>query len=134
MKGHLADQKQVLVFKAGEPGGNQGVMFSFPATGDLHDIHKNLLADGLAFHTRIGRWVMWLIKQRSDMEPKSMPEKDEPSSSAQTKKEPEDKPIVRKGMTHEEYMKALSENPRFQVRKGSGEGFAIGWPFPTKKP
>jgi hypothetical protein len=50
MKGHLGDQKAVLVFKEGEPGGS-AIKASFPATGSLDDIHKNLLADVLAFHT-----------------------------------------------------------------------------------
>jgi hypothetical protein len=50
MKGHLGDQKAVLVFKEGEPDGS-AVKSSFMAKGDLGDIHNNLLEDGLAFHT-----------------------------------------------------------------------------------
>jgi predicted ABC-type ATPase len=51
MKGWLADQKQVLVFQ--ESPGGQAAMAHFEATGDLTDIHKALLQDGVAFHTLV---------------------------------------------------------------------------------
>ena len=49
MKGHLADQKSVLVFQQQEDG--QTVLAHFEAKGDLATIHKNLLKDGLENHT-----------------------------------------------------------------------------------
>jgi hypothetical protein len=51
MKGHLAVQKQVLVFQQDRKG--QSVLASFRADGKLEDIHKALLEDGLAFHTLV---------------------------------------------------------------------------------
>jgi hypothetical protein len=50
MKGHLADQKSVLVFKEGEPEGTS-TLYTFEAKGSLDDIHNGLLEDGVAFHT-----------------------------------------------------------------------------------
>lgn len=52
MKGHLADQKQVLVFQNGK--GNSA-LYSFEADGDLGAIHQQLLQQGLAFHTLVPR-------------------------------------------------------------------------------
>lgn len=49
MKGHLADQKAVLVFQP-DKGGNE-VMANFEVKGDLTDLHEKLLQQGLAFHT-----------------------------------------------------------------------------------
>ena len=49
MKGHLADQKSVLVFQQQERG--VGVLAQFEATGPLNTIHKNLLKDGIENHT-----------------------------------------------------------------------------------
>ncbi|PWT74189.1 MAG: hypothetical protein C5B60_07080 [Chloroflexi bacterium] len=49
MKGYLADQKQVLLFKQDDTG--PAVMYKFERAGDLGDIHRSLLDDGLAFHT-----------------------------------------------------------------------------------
>jgi hypothetical protein len=51
MKGHLGDQKAVLIFREEEGPESNAHMYSFPAKGDLGKIHQNLLADGLAFHT-----------------------------------------------------------------------------------
>ena len=51
MKGHIFDQKQVLVFK--QEDGGKSVLAHFDAEGDLAAIHRNLLKDGLAFHTLI---------------------------------------------------------------------------------
>lgn len=51
MKGWLADQKQVLIFQ--ESAGGDAAMAHFEATGALADIHKNLLQDGVAFHTLV---------------------------------------------------------------------------------
>jgi hypothetical protein len=48
MKGHLADQKQVLLFLEGEGDGH---LASFSAGGNLADIHAKLLSSGLEFHT-----------------------------------------------------------------------------------
>ena len=50
MKGALANQKAVLVFKEGE--GDDGLV-TFEAKGGLGDIHAALLDDGLAFHTLV---------------------------------------------------------------------------------
>ena len=59
MKGHLADQKAVLVFQQ-QPNG-KAIMSQFKATGDLAKIHKNLVRDGVMFHTVVptkdGAWV-----------------------------------------------------------------------------
>ena len=49
MKGHLADQKAVLVFQQQERG--VGVLAQFEAKGKLDAIHKNLLKDGIENHT-----------------------------------------------------------------------------------
>lgn len=51
MKGYLADQKAVLVFQQEKGGG--ATLANFHATGDVNSIHKNALADGLAFHTLV---------------------------------------------------------------------------------
>ena len=49
MKGHLADQKAVLVFQQQDRG--VAVLAQFEATGKLSTIHKNLLKDGIENHT-----------------------------------------------------------------------------------
>jgi hypothetical protein len=49
MKGWLGDQKSALLFEPHQ-GGN-AFMASFPAKGELADIHASLLKGGLAFHT-----------------------------------------------------------------------------------
>lgn len=49
MKGHLADQKSVLVFQQQDRG--VGVLAQFEATGKLAAIHKSLLKDGIENHT-----------------------------------------------------------------------------------
>ena len=49
MKGWLADQKSVLIFKQQDDG--DAIMFRFEAQGDLDKIHSDLLADGIGFHT-----------------------------------------------------------------------------------
>jgi hypothetical protein len=49
MKGWLGDQKSALVFKPDSSG--NAFIASFPMTGKLDEIHKQLLDDGLAFHT-----------------------------------------------------------------------------------
>jgi len=49
MKGYLADQKSVLVF---QQGAGDAVLYSFEA-GDLADIHKSLIQDGIGFHTLV---------------------------------------------------------------------------------
>jgi hypothetical protein len=52
IKGHLADQKQVLIFKESDPGEQPtAALYSFDAKGDLGQIHQHLLDDGVAFHT-----------------------------------------------------------------------------------
>ena len=51
MKAHLAEQKDALVFQD-DPDGDQ-FLYSFHADGDLEEIHDNLLADGIEFHTVI---------------------------------------------------------------------------------
>lgn len=51
MKGYLGDQKSVLVFQHREDG--EGVLSSFEAKGDLKEIHKGLLEDGIEFHTLV---------------------------------------------------------------------------------
>jgi hypothetical protein len=51
MKGHLADQKSVLIFKDHPQSG--AVLYKFEAQGDVKTIHHNLLEDGVAFHTLI---------------------------------------------------------------------------------
>ena len=48
MKGHLADQKAVLVFQQGE---GSSVLAQFEAKGTLDKIHKGLLKDGIENHT-----------------------------------------------------------------------------------
>ena len=53
MKGHLADQKAVLVFQQQERG--VGVLAQFEASGKLEKIHKNLLKDGVENHTIVPR-------------------------------------------------------------------------------
>jgi phage-related protein (TIGR01555 family) len=52
MKGHLADQKAILVFEQDDEGGGS-TMSRFEAKGDLKAIHKGLLKDGLENHTVI---------------------------------------------------------------------------------
>ena len=49
MKGHLADQKAVLVFQQQERG--VSVLAQFEAKGKLNAIHKNLLKKGVENHT-----------------------------------------------------------------------------------
>lgn len=49
MKGHLADQKQVLVFQPSTSGDQY--LASFLADGDIGNIHEGLLSAGVAFHT-----------------------------------------------------------------------------------
>ena len=49
MKGWLGDQKSALLFTPDHAGNS--FIASFPVKGELADIHKGLLADGLAFHT-----------------------------------------------------------------------------------
>ena len=49
MKGHLADQKAVLVFQQQERG--VSVLAQFAAKGKLDKIHKDLLKDGIENHT-----------------------------------------------------------------------------------
>jgi hypothetical protein len=49
MKGHIADQKQCLLFKH-DPNGAHA-MIEFQMSGQLADIHNKLLKDGIAFHT-----------------------------------------------------------------------------------
>lgn len=49
MKGHLAEQKAVLLFQP-DPDGDEH-MASFNMKGDLDDIHSKLLDQGLQFHT-----------------------------------------------------------------------------------
>lgn len=51
MKGYIANQKQVLVFQ--QQDGGAAALYKFEAKGALADIHKNLLQDGLAFHTLV---------------------------------------------------------------------------------
>jgi len=48
MKGHLADQKAVLVFQQGE---GPATLAQFEAKGSLDKIHKGLLKDGIENHT-----------------------------------------------------------------------------------
>jgi len=49
MKGFLANQKQVLVFKEGD--GDDSFIASFDAKGSLKEVHQHLLDNGLPFHT-----------------------------------------------------------------------------------
>jgi hypothetical protein len=51
MKGHIADQKQVLIFQQTDDG--PAALSKFTAKGELAQIHKDLLSDGLAFHTLV---------------------------------------------------------------------------------
>jgi len=51
MLGSLANQKQVLTFHE-DPNGSS-FLHHFDAKGGLEDIHKNLLEDGVPFHTLI---------------------------------------------------------------------------------
>jgi len=51
MKGHIADQKSVLIFQ--QQDGGTSALSKFEAKGELADIHRDLLADGLAFHTLV---------------------------------------------------------------------------------
>jgi hypothetical protein len=53
MKGYLADQKSVLVFQEDEAG--KSALYQFNVKGNLDDIHKNLLEDGIQFHTLVPR-------------------------------------------------------------------------------
>lgn len=50
MKAHLADQKSGLVFQRGD---GSAVLSHFEAKGKLKEIHRNLLQDGLTFHTLV---------------------------------------------------------------------------------
>ena len=50
MKGHLGDQKQVLLFKQ-EDGGGSALYHMSVATDNIQELHENLIKDGLAFHT-----------------------------------------------------------------------------------
>ena len=49
MKGHLGDRKAVLIFRKGRAGANAH-LHSFEAHGDLSDIHRHLLDDGVSDH------------------------------------------------------------------------------------
>jgi thioredoxin reductase len=49
IKGHLADQKAVLVFKEGE--GKAALYRMHVPENDAQKLHENLIKDGLAFHT-----------------------------------------------------------------------------------
>ena len=49
MKGYVADQKAVLVFHPAHTG--QNFLASFDVEGKAVDLHKQLLKDGLSFHT-----------------------------------------------------------------------------------
>ncbi len=51
MKGALANQKAVLVCNENPNG--KGVLYRFRATGDLAMINRQLVADGIAFHTLV---------------------------------------------------------------------------------
>ena len=51
MKGFLADQKQVLIFQTEEGGHAALYKFTAPFNYSIEDVHANLLADGVAFHT-----------------------------------------------------------------------------------
>lgn len=51
MKGYLANQKSVLVFQQQNDG--QAVLATFEAKGSVEDIHKQLLQDGIAYHTLV---------------------------------------------------------------------------------
>jgi hypothetical protein len=51
MKGHLADQKSVLIFQDKPQSG--AVLYKFEAQGDVQAIHHHLLEDGVAFHTLV---------------------------------------------------------------------------------
>ena len=50
MKGHLGDQKQVLLFKQ-EDGGGSALYHMSVTTDNIQELHENLIKDGLAFHT-----------------------------------------------------------------------------------
>jgi hypothetical protein len=50
MKGHLADQKAVLIFKQDDAGKSALYRMHVPE-GDVLKLHENLIKDGLAFHT-----------------------------------------------------------------------------------
>lgn len=50
MKGHIADQKAVLVFKQQDGGTSALYQMQVPES-DPQKLHENLLADGVAFHT-----------------------------------------------------------------------------------
>jgi hypothetical protein len=49
MKGHLGDKKSVLIFRKGRAGANAH-LHSFEAHGELTDIHRDLLEDGVSDH------------------------------------------------------------------------------------
>jgi hypothetical protein len=49
IKGYLADQKQVLMFR--EHADGQQAMAEFKVHGNIDEIHAKLLKDGIAFHT-----------------------------------------------------------------------------------
>jgi len=49
MKGHLAQQKAVLLFRPEKDGTE--LMAAFPLKGSITEIHQKLLAQGIAFHT-----------------------------------------------------------------------------------
>ena len=50
MKGHLADQKAVLIFKQKDGGTSALYRMRVPET-NVQKLHENLIADGVAFHT-----------------------------------------------------------------------------------
>ena len=63
MKGHLGDKKSVLIFRKGRAGANAH-LHSFEARGDLTDMHRNLLEDGVSDHTlvpRAGRATVYVV-------------------------------------------------------------------------
>lgn len=52
MKGHLADQKAVLIFKQNDdPAATSALYRMHVPEGDVQKLHENLIKDGLAFHT-----------------------------------------------------------------------------------
>ena len=53
MKGHLTRQKAVLVFLADANHQGTSALYHFKTKGALDEIHKTLLASGVAFHTLV---------------------------------------------------------------------------------
>jgi hypothetical protein len=51
MKGHLGDQKQVLLFR--DEANGPAVLYKFAGKGTVQEIHDKLLGQGLAFHTLV---------------------------------------------------------------------------------